>query len=69
MSSVPVPGLSGLLLSPSFEKDGNRRIVTLMRKPQVSIECTAFFGVHLHDVLSPQVRKRQGERRLSERPR
>src|SRR5579862_6804117 len=34
MSSVPVPGPSGLLSRLSFEKDGKRGIATLRRKPQ-----------------------------------
>ena len=52
MSSVPVPGLYGLLRNPSFEEDGKRGIITLERKPQVSIESMALFGVQLRDVLS-----------------
>ncbi len=37
MSSVPVPGLCGLLRNPSSKKDGKRRILTLRREPQVNI--------------------------------
>ena len=69
MSSAPVPGLSGHLISPSFERDGKRRIVTLERKPQVSIEGKALFGARLRDALSPRRESDKGERRQSERPR
>jgi hypothetical protein len=38
MSSVPVPGLCGLLRNPSSKRDGKRRILILKREPQVSID-------------------------------
>ncbi len=49
MSSVPVPGPSGLLSRPSFEKDGKRGIATLRRKPRCSIERKVLFGAQLRD--------------------